>query len=157
MKKIFPLLFVLLSVFCVSCKKGERDIVLREDSVMLPASHYHGGMFSTMLAPDWKSIELVALSEGNEMNFLVSRVPFTLFIGHDAEEYDDILTEELMKKYKIKDSAVNKSKNYYFCLNRKKDDDVAALDTFVLYFEDTSWGILSESSSEVSFKIIAHR
>lgn len=156
MRKIFTLLLVFVSLFCVSCKK-KKDLVLRENVVSLQASYWCGASFNAMSLPDWESMELVASSDGNALNFFVSRVPISVFMGHEAEEYDDLLTEEVITKYKIKGSEKNNSKDYYFHVNRKKKDSLAALDVFVLCLEDTSLGILSKSSSNVAYKIVAHK
>lgn len=157
MKKLNLFALLLVAVLLSSCKQNHKDEILKSEEISLPASHCYYYSFNNIGMLDWKSIEIIANSDSNELNYYVSVIPFSFFIGHAKEEYDSLVTTEVIDKYKIKESNVSKSTNYHFQYNRKKKDDLAALDMFVLYFEDTSLGILSASSSNVSFKIISHK
>lgn len=157
MKKLNLFILLLTILIFTSCKQNHKDVVLNSAAISLPASHYYYYRFNTIEMIDWKSIEFIARSDSNDLNYYISVIPFSFFMGHEKEDYDSLVTADVINKYKIKESAVSKSTNYHFQYNRRKKDDLAALDMFVLYFEDTSLGILSASSSNVSFKIVLHK
>ena len=157
MKKLNLFALLLSILIFTSCKQNHKDVILNSSAISLPASHCYYYKFNTIEMADWKSIEFIAHSDSNELNYYISVIPFSFFMDHEKEDYDYLITTEVINKYKVKESAVSKSTNYHFQYNRRKKDDLAALDMFVLYFEDTSLGILSASSSNVSFRIISHK
>lgn len=157
MKKLYFFLIIFVFFLFGSCNEGHKDITLKSDVITLPSSHFYYLRFNNTEMFDWKCIEFVVSSDANDLNYFVSIIPFSFFIGHEKDEYDSLITTDVINKYKINDSSVSKSKNYHFQYNRKKKDDLAALDMFILYFEDTSLGILSATSSNVSFKILSHK
>ncbi len=154
--KSFLCVCFLCSLFLLSCEREYCDAVLKQDSIILPCSNSFSCKITSAMMPDYKSIEFISDSKANELNFFVAKVPIPSFYDQDEGNFDDLITKDVVKSYQLEASKRNGVKEYLFQYNRSKDDSQKRY-VFVLYIEDTTLGILSASSSNVTYKIVAHK
>ncbi|MBO7122032.1 MAG: hypothetical protein J6V90_01970 [Treponema sp.] len=158
MKKIIFVLF-LFSISFFSCKEKSdvfNDVEFAGDTIRLPYSHFYHCHMTTDVMPNYKSIEFLAYSDANELNFAVSKIQMPDFYGLTEDDYLDMITKDLIKANIIEESKKNSTNNYVWQYTRSREDSKKKY-LFVLYIEDTTLGILSASSSNVIYKVVGHK
>lgn len=158
MKKNIFVLF-LFSICFFSCNgKGNvvNDVEFTGDTIRLRYSHYYHCYIATDDMPNYKSIEFLACSDANELNFSVSRIQVPDFYGFTEDDYMDMITEDLIKSNIIEESKKRSTNDYVWQYTRSREDGRRKY-LFVLYIEDTTLGILSAPSSNVTYKVVGHK
>ncbi len=158
MKKIFFVLFI-FSISFSSCKEKAgvvNDVEFKGDTIRLPCSHFYYCYITTDDMPNYKSIEFLALSDANELNFAVSRIQVPEVHGFTDDDYLGMITKEIIEANIIEESKTDSAKNYVWQYTRSRTDGKNKY-LFVLYIEDTTLGILSAPSSNVTYKVVGHK